>query len=34
MSKLIGEGYKIPFHTLEEGVADYVTNYLSKEAYY
>ena len=34
MSKLIGEGYKIPFHSLEEGVADYVTNYLSKEAYY
>ena len=34
MSKLIGEGYKIPFHTLEEGVADYVTNYLSKDAYY
>jgi len=34
MSKLIGEDYKIPFHTLEEGVADYVTNYLSKEAYY
>ena len=34
MTKLIGEGYKIPFHTLEEGVADYVTNYLSKEAYY
>lgn len=34
MSKLIGEGYKIPFHTLEEGVADYVTNYLVGSKYY
>jgi len=34
MSKLIGEGYKIPFHTLEEGVADYVTNYLVGTKYY
>ncbi len=34
MSKLIGEGYKVPFHTLEEGVADYVTNYLIGEKYY
>lgn len=34
MSKLIGQGYTTPFHTLEEGVADYVTNYLAKEAYY
>ncbi|MBI1837118.1 MAG: ADP-glyceromanno-heptose 6-epimerase [Flavobacteriia bacterium] len=34
MSKLIGQGYKIPFHTLEEGVADYVTNYLVGSKYY
>jgi ADP-L-glycero-D-manno-heptose 6-epimerase len=34
MSKLIDSGYSKPFHTLEEGVADYVTNYLSKEKYY
>ena len=34
MSKLIGEGYKVPFHTLEDGVADYVTNYLVGSKYY
>lgn len=34
MSKLIASGYSKPFHTLEEGVADYVTNYLSEEKYY
>ena len=34
MSKLIDSGYSKPFHTLEEGVADYVTNYLSEEKYY
>ncbi len=34
MSKLIGEGYNVPFHTLEEGVADYVSNYLIGENYY
>jgi ADP-L-glycero-D-manno-heptose 6-epimerase len=28
MSKLIKTGYSKPFHTLEEGVADYVKNYL------
>lgn len=28
MSKLIGVGYAIPFHTLEEGTRDYVQNYL------
>ena len=28
MSKLINSGYSKPFHTLEEGVADYVKNYL------
>lgn len=34
MSKLIESGYDIPFHSLEEGVADYVTNYLETETYY
>ncbi|MCR9171671.1 MAG: ADP-glyceromanno-heptose 6-epimerase [bacterium] len=34
MSKLINSGYSKPFHSLEEGVADYVTNYLSEEKYY
>lgn len=34
MNKLVDSGYSIPFHTLEEGVADYVTNYLSEERYY
>jgi len=34
MSKLVDSGYSIPFHTLEEGVADYVTNYLAEEVYY
>ena len=28
MSKLKGIGYEAPFHTLEEGVGDYVRNYL------
>jgi len=28
MSKLIQSGYSKPFHTLEEGVSDYVTNFL------
>jgi ADP-L-glycero-D-manno-heptose 6-epimerase len=28
MAKLISIGYNNPFHTLEEGVHDYVTNYL------
>jgi ADP-L-glycero-D-manno-heptose 6-epimerase len=28
MSKLVSSGYSKPFHTLEEGVADYVKNYL------
>ncbi|HEY0977203.1 MAG TPA: ADP-glyceromanno-heptose 6-epimerase [Flavobacteriales bacterium] len=30
MEKLRGIGYDKPFHTLEEGVADYVGNFLSK----
>lgn len=34
MSKLIAQGYHTPFHTLEEGVEDYVKNYLSQHAYY
>ena len=29
MSKLLAIGYEKPFHTLEEGVKDYVCNYLS-----
>ena len=34
MQKLIDAGYKTPFHTLEEGVADYVSNYLIAGRYY
>ncbi len=34
MSKLIEQGYTTPFHTLEEGIADYVKNYLSTGNYY
>jgi len=34
MSKLISSGYSKPFYTLEEGVADYVRNYLMEEKYY
>jgi ADP-L-glycero-D-manno-heptose 6-epimerase len=34
MSKLVSAGYTIPFHTLEEGVKDYVGNYLSGHFYY
>jgi len=33
MGKLIAQGYDKPFHTLEEGVKDYVQNYLLKKAY-
>ena len=29
MTKLKEQGYNSPFHTLEEGVEDYVKNYLS-----
>lgn len=28
MQKLIDQGYKTPFHTLEQGVEDYVKNFL------
>ena len=31
MSKLVGVGYSSPFHTLEEGISDYVKNYLLEE---
>ena len=34
MQKLIDAGYKEPFTSLEDGVTDYVTNYLLKSAYY
>lgn len=34
MNKLINSGYKKPFHTLEEGVADYVKKYLEGTKYY
>jgi ADP-L-glycero-D-manno-heptose 6-epimerase len=34
MSKLVGVGYQTPFHSLEEGVSDYVKNYLLKEVIY
>lgn len=33
MRKLISIGYNKPFTTLEDGVKDYVTNYLAKKAY-
>lgn len=33
MSKLLRNGYKIPFHSLEEGVKDYVQNYLKTHSY-
>ena len=34
MQKLISIGYTQPFHSLEEGVTDYVKNYLSEAKYY
>ena len=34
MSKLIAQGYSTPFISLEEGVRDYVSNYLSKNTIY
>ncbi|MGB1247488.1 MAG: ADP-glyceromanno-heptose 6-epimerase [Chitinophagales bacterium] len=30
MNKLINQGYKTPFYSLEDGVKDYIENYLSK----
>jgi ADP-L-glycero-D-manno-heptose 6-epimerase len=34
MNKIRSAGYLQPFYSLEEGVGDYVRNYLSKEAFY
>lgn len=34
MKKLVNCGYSKPFHSLEEGVGDYVNNYLTRENYY
>jgi ADP-L-glycero-D-manno-heptose 6-epimerase len=34
MNKVLAAGYNTPFHTLEEGVKEYVTNYLQKGSYY
>jgi ADP-L-glycero-D-manno-heptose 6-epimerase len=34
MSKMRSIGYSKPFHTLEEGVKDYVQNYLEGKKYY
>jgi ADP-L-glycero-D-manno-heptose 6-epimerase len=34
MEKMRGAGYTAPFHTLEEGVGDYVRNYLAPKNYY
>jgi ADP-L-glycero-D-manno-heptose 6-epimerase len=34
MSKLIGIGYDKPFHSLEEGIEDYVRNYLLEDKVY
>ena len=34
MSKLLSIGYDKGFHTLEEGVTDYVQNYLASDTYY
>ena len=33
MQKLKAIGYDIPFHTIEQGVSDYVNNYLAKNNY-
>ncbi len=34
MQKLIDAGYNTPFHSLEKGVSDYVSNYLMEGVYY
>jgi ADP-L-glycero-D-manno-heptose 6-epimerase len=34
MNKLLAAGYDIPFYTLEEGVWEYVTDYLQEGNYY
>ena len=33
MQKLINQGYDVPFHSLEEGIQDYVVNYLISNKY-
>lgn len=34
MTKLIEAGYNLPFHSLEEGINDYVSNFLSSHTYF
>jgi len=34
MARLRGAGYDTPFHSLEEGVADYVRGYLAEKDCY
>lgn len=34
MSKLRDAGYVLPFHSLEDGINDYITNYLDKASYF
>lgn len=34
MQKMVEAGYPYPFHSLEEGVREYVTNYLSNNSYF
>jgi ADP-L-glycero-D-manno-heptose 6-epimerase len=34
MNKIRSAGYSQPFYSLEEGIKDYVINYLSKNEYY
>jgi ADP-L-glycero-D-manno-heptose 6-epimerase len=34
MHKLIDAGYSTPFHTLEDGIRDYVQGYLMQDAIY
>ena len=34
MNKLVAAGYNKEFYSLEEGVNDYVTNYLMVQKYY
>jgi ADP-L-glycero-D-manno-heptose 6-epimerase len=34
MHKLLAAGYQQPFYTLEEGVKEYVTEYLAPGKYY
>jgi ADP-L-glycero-D-manno-heptose 6-epimerase len=34
MEKLLAAGYTEPFYSLEEGVSDYVKNYLTKKNFY